>query len=448
MRRVVILAAGGAVLAVAAVGYVAYSQSRRRAATSRPGPAAKAARPPARASAPAPVPVPVSAPARRPAPAPEPVRVVRAETAAGSSPRRRGASMRRRLIVSVAGTAALAVGGTAAWTVARDGTPTPVAPVAAPAQATATAAAAAPKLVIPINFADPDVIKAGQTYYAYATNARGKNMPVASAPSLRGPWKQRRDGLPKLGAWAKTGRTWAPDVMRRKDGKFVLYYSAVNRSTGRHCLGAALASSPLGPFQPAAKPLVCDAPAGATHPGVQPEIIDAGSFSQGGRNYVLYKVGYNSHGKRSFLALQRVSTNGLSRVGKPKVILAQTNEPYTVEAPDLVYRQGKYVLFYSAGVFSKDNYQTRYAVASKLGGPYKKAAKPLMTTGGFGRKVNGPGGADALWGGAGVWNIVFHGAILPGPPPEPDPSPHPKKLTRGMYVAGLGWTKSGYPVVR
>ncbi|MFI0450829.1 glycoside hydrolase family 43 protein [Actinomadura sp. 6N118] len=346
--------------------------------------------------------------------------------------------------MSVAGAAALAVGGTAAWAVTSDEAGRAAAPVAAPAQA----AVAAPKLVIPVNFADPDVIKVGKTYYAYATNTRGKNMPVATAPSLRGPWKQRADGLPVLGAWAKAGRTWAPDVMRRKDGKFVLYYTALNRSTGRHCLGTALAPSPLGPFTPAARPLVCDPPAGATHPGVLPEIIDAGSFSQGGRNYVLYKVGYNKYGKRSFLAIQRVSSNGLSRVGKAKVILTQTNEPYTVEAPDLVYRNGKYVLFYSAGVFSKDNYQTRYAVASKLGGPYKKAAKPLMTTGGFGRKVNGPGGADALWGGAGVWSIVFHGAILPGPPPKPDPSPHPPKLTRGMYVTGLGWTKSGHPYVR
>src|SRR5690349_13650464 len=76
------------------------------------------------------------------------------------------------------------------------------------------------------DFPDPDVSKFGNTYYAYATN-QGKNLPWASAPDPDGPWTfQSTDALPTLGAWAKTGRTWAPDVSRRADGKYLLYYTA------------------------------------------------------------------------------------------------------------------------------------------------------------------------------------------------------------------------------
>ncbi|WP_194293287.1 glycoside hydrolase family 43 protein [Actinomadura macrotermitis] len=351
--------------------------------------------------------------------------------------------MSRRVVVPVA--AALVVsGGAAAWIASGDE------PAASSALSGAsTAAVPAPKLVIPVNFADPDVIKVGTTFYAYATNGHGKNMPVASASSAKGPWTiHKADALPRLGAWARTGLTWAPDVSRRKDGKYVLYYTAQHATKKLHCLGAAVAASPLGPFKPAGtKPLVCDAPKGATHPGLRGEIIDASSFVDGTRHYLLYKVGYNAYGKRSFLALQRMSADGLTRVGAAKVILAQTNEPYTVEAPDLARVGKRYVLFYSAGVFSKDNYQTRYAVASSVGGPYRKAAKPLMTTAGMHRRVNGPGGADAVFD-SGAWRIFFHGAIVPGAHPKPDPSPFPKKLVRGMYVADLRWTKGGTPYVR
>ncbi|GAA4636652.1 glycoside hydrolase family 43 protein [Actinoallomurus vinaceus] len=338
----------------------------------------------------------------------------------------------------------VAVGAATVWAATDRDAVSPAVPTAVSAQA-----AAGPKLVIPSNFPDPGVIKVGTTFYAYATNSHGKNMPVASAPSARGPWSiLAADGLPRLGKWATTGRTWAPAVTRRKDGKFLLYYAARNAALKRQCVGVAVASSPVGPFAPSgSKPLVCNAPAGAKQGKLSPEIIDAGSYEESSRRYLLYKVGYNQYHKPSFLALQRMSADGLQPVGKPKVILKQTNEPYTVEAPELVHRQGEYVLFYSAGVFSKDNYQTRYAVASSLGGPYKKAAKPLMTTAGFGRKVNGPGGADVVWD-AGTWRIFFHGAILVGPPPKPDPSPQPKNLQRGMYEADLRWSKGGLPYVQ
>ncbi|MBO2454349.1 family 43 glycosylhydrolase [Actinomadura barringtoniae] len=340
-----------------------------------------------------------------------------------------------RVAVPLAAAAVLASAGTAVAVTAGSDSKAQRTGAAGSADAATAAAAGSPKVVIGKNFADPEILKAGKTYYAYATNTGGKNLPVATAPSARGPWTLRSaDGLPKLGAWARTGKTWAPDVSRRKDGKYLLYYAAANKTLKHQCIGVAVASSPLGPFQPAAKPLVCKDP---TNAKAKAELIDPASYTEGNSRYLLYKVGYNGAKpwRPSYLVLHKVSADGQRLTKSYKVILRLKTEPYTVEAPDLVKRRGKYVLFYSAGVFSKDNYQTRYAIASKLGGPYTKGAKPMMTTAGFGGKIVGPGGADALYDG-GAWRIVFHGAASLKP------------LKRVMYEADLRWTKGGVPYVR
>ncbi|MFC4913266.1 glycoside hydrolase family 43 protein [Actinomadura gamaensis] len=350
-------------------------------------------------------------------------------------PSRRSAAVGTALAVVVAG------GGAAAWaTSSESGRPAP-----AGLSADASAAASGPKLVIPTTFADPGVLKVGRTYYAYSTNTKGRTLPVATAASMRGPWSiQPADALPKLGAWASGGLTWGPDVARRADGSYVLYYTAHSKARGTGCVGAAVAKSPLGPFSPVGTgPLVCDAPKEASWGRLRGEIIGAAAYGESGRRYLVYKVGYNGANpwKPSFLLLQKLSADGLHRVGAPRVILKQTNEPYTTEAPYLVKHGGSYVLFYSSGLYSRSKYETRYAVSSKLGGPYKKAGT-LMTTQSLRGKVNGPGSASVLRDGN-TWWIVFHGALdYPAHPTWPSKAERPNPLVRGMYVAELGWSGS------
>src|SRR5947209_6758625 len=74
------------------------------------------------------------------------------------------------------------------------------------------------------------------------------------------------DALPTLPGWvAYDGGSgsydvWAPDVSRRDDGTYLLYYTARDTS-GMQCIGAATASTPAGPFAPVGtQPLVCNAP--------------------------------------------------------------------------------------------------------------------------------------------------------------------------------------------
>ncbi|RGC69257.1 Extracellular endo-alpha-(1-_5)-L-arabinanase 1 precursor [Micromonospora sp. MW-13] len=304
--------------------------------------------------------------------------------------------------------------------------------VASPVVSTAQAASAATTpaaLVIGGDFPDPDVIKVGSTYYAYSTNNGFGNVPVATAASLGGPWTRRPDALPTLGAWADGGRTWAPDVSPRADGRYLLYYTARSRAAGRQCIGVALASSPLGPFAPVGTgPLVCNGGEGGD--------IDASSFVDGtGLRYLLYKDDGNAVGQPTSLWLQRVAADGVTLQGA-RVELLRNDRPEEagiVEAPVLTRVGARYVLFYSLGGYGGDGYQTSYATATSLTGPYTRAYRSLLTTASVDGAVRGPGGADVVRE-AGGDHLVFHGWIN-------------NYTARGMYVAALGWAGE-YPVVR
>jgi hypothetical protein len=293
----------------------------------------------------------------------------------------------------------------------------------------AAAATTPPALVMGSNFPDPDVVRFGGTYYAYSTNGGDGNVPVATATSLTGPWTRRPDALPALGAWASAGLTWAPDVSQRADGRYLLYYTARDRSVGRQCIGAALASSPLGPFTPLGTgPLICN--------GAEGGDIDAASFVDStGLRYLLYKDDGNAIGQPTSLWLQPVAPDGVTLQGA-RVELLRNDRPEeagVIEAPVLTKVGARYVLFYSLGSYTGDGYQTSYATSTSLTGPYTKAYRSLMTTSSLDGAVRGPGGADVVREPTGD-HIVFHGWIN-------------NYTARGMYVAALGWAGE-YPVVR
>jgi arabinan endo-1,5-alpha-L-arabinosidase len=295
--------------------------------------------------------------------------------------------------------------------------------------ASAMAATTAPALVIASDFPDPDIVKFGSTYYAYSTNNGNGNVPVATAASLTGPWTRRPDAMPVLGAWANGGLTWAPDVSQRADGRYVLYYTARSRAVGRQCLGAAIASSPLGPFvSVGSNPLVCNGGEGGD--------IDAASFvDTTGLRYLLYKDDGNAIGQPTSLWLQRVAADGVTLQGARVELLRNSlpEEAGIIEAPVLTKVGARYVLFYSLGGYGGDGYQTSYATSTSLTGPYTKSYRSLLTTASFDGAVRGPGGADVIRE-AGGDHLVFHGWIN-------------NYSARGMYVAALGWAGE-YPVVR
>lgn len=281
--------------------------------------------------------------------------------------------------------------------------------------------------VINRNFPDPDVFTEDDTYYAYATNTGGYHVQLATASDPAGPWQQRPDVLPKLPPWIGPSESgslniWAPDVSARDDGTYLLYYTANHAPSGRQCIGAAVADSPLGPFEPTSpEPLIC-APA-------QGDVIDPASFvDDDGKRYLLYK---DSRGARarsgpSTIHLRPVAADGLTPAGADVSLLSadRPEENGVVEAPTLVRRPEGYVLFYSGNTFDSGDYFTNYATAPSPTGPFTKAPGTLLSKEALGGSVRNPGGQDVFDDGG---RIAFHGD-LPAPPGD-----------RGLHVGGLSW---------
>lgn len=301
------------------------------------------------------------------------------------------------------------------------------------ASATAHAAAVDPVSIL-ADFADPEVLSVGATYYAYSTNqgAYG-NVPTAKSARVDGGWTRVGDALPQLPSWAKPGRTWAPGVAQVASNRYVLYFTAWHRVSGRQCIGAATATKPTGPFVPTSQntPLVC--------PLSQGGAIDASTFRDSdGRFYLLYKNDGNAVRVPSRLYLQQLNAAGTGLLGTPTALLSNTlpMEEGVVEAPLLVKRGGRYVLFYSGGSYAYkpiSTYFTGYATATTLRGPYTKAYRPLATTQSVDRSVNGPGGQAVITTPSGDY-LAIHGW-------------RGTDNQRNTYVAALGFV-NGYPVMR
>jgi arabinan endo-1,5-alpha-L-arabinosidase len=283
--------------------------------------------------------------------------------------------------------------------------------------------------VISQDFPDPDVLKVGATYYAYATNFGSQNIQAAKSDDLVS-WQILSDALPFLPDWAVPGYTWAPEVTQAADG-LVMYFTARHAASGKQCIGAATSATPEGPFQPAGdQPLICQLDQGGS--------IDASSFvDEDGARYVLWKNDGNCCGQDTWLHIQPVSPDGLALADQPTQLVKQDQlwEGSLVEAPTLWKQGGTYYLFYSANSYAGADYAVGYAVADTILGPYQKAGEPLLVTSTAHGAILGPGGQDIVVDKDGETWIVYH-------------SWEPRSITyRQMNLDELAW-EGDRPVVK
>ena len=253
----------------------------------------------------------------------------------------------------------------------------------------------------------------GDTYHAYSTNDAEANVPTLRSDDLVG-WKEGEDAMPDLAPWVTPGETWAPEVLRRKEG-YVLYYTAAATDEGRQCLGHAVSDSPEGPFVDRdGRPFVCQAERGGS--------IDASPFTDGdGALYLLWKNDGNAVGRDTHIYAQRMSPDGLRLLEKPVRLLEQGAawEGELVEAPVMWRRDGEYFLFYSANAYYNRTYAVGYARCEGPLGPCEKAqANPILETG---EGAVGPGHVAVVEDGAGETWVAYHawppdavGSVYPG----------------------------------
>ncbi|WP_424952614.1 glycoside hydrolase family 43 protein [Deinococcus sp.] len=271
---------------------------------------------------------------------------------------------------------------------------------ATPAAAPPASAATFRNPVISSDFADPDIIRVGRTYYAYSTNVGGSDVPVYTSGDLTH-WKALGDALPVLPPWASGGNTWAPGVLAVSGG-YRLYFTARHTASGRQCIGVAASKTPQGPFVSASPtPLVCQLDEGGS--------IDAQGFTDAdGKQYLYWKSDGNCCNLLTGLWVQPLSQDGLKLTGKPRDLLYNGAlwEGNLIEAPTVYRHAGKYYLFYSAAAWDSDTYAVGYAVGASPLGPFKKAAtNPLLFSGG---EVAGPGGQGVIADGRGNTWMYYH----------------------------------------
>ncbi|KXT00806.1 hypothetical protein AC578_2925 [Pseudocercospora eumusae] len=318
------------------------------------------------------------------------------------------------------------------------------------------------RLAIEGNFPDPALYYENGTWYAVATNnaAGVLSLPGANATMNTVAFGQANvqmatskdfvnwtlvdlahQPLPETGAWAQRrakhpanepnplSSTWAPALIKRNDGRYVMYYAATwtgeypyERINGQwthpqpHCVGAAVSHgfNPAGPYDPLAEPLACPIKEGGA---IDPEAIR----DIDGSLWVTWKVDGNNIGPggscgNTFtpqaptpIMIQKMEPDGVTPVKNTLAQILDRTEADgpLVEAPALVRtHQGKYFLFFSSGCTRSPTYSVNYAVANNITGPYVRANETLLKTGTFG--LEAPGSVGIAADGAGGYRMAFH----------------------------------------
>ena len=273
------------------------------------------------------------------------------------------------------------------------------------------------------DFPDPDLLRVGTSYYAYATNTAAANVQLATSHDLTTWTVSDVDALPRLPSWALPGKTWAPDVSELSPGRYVMYFVAANAQPSLQCIGVATATAPEGPFVP-------DGEAALLCPPDEGGAIDPSTFTDSdGARYLVWKNDGNCCGLDTWLQMAPLSRDGLTLAGPAKKLIkaGAAWEGALVEAPVLVWHGSKYVLFYSANNYSGASYAIGYATASTVAGPYRKHGPALLSTASSGGRLLGPGGQDLVSAPGGGDRLVFH-------------SWDPAGVYRGMNVLPLEWS--------
>lgn len=252
--------------------------------------------------------------------------------------------------------------------------------------------------------------------------------PIYESSDLVG-WTQKGHIFPsgKRPAWA-TGDFWAPEI-HRVGGRYVAYFSARN-TDGMLSIGAASATSRLGPYTDIGHPLVHDPAMG---------LIDASEITAtDGTPYVIWKEDGNAVGKSTPIHAQKLSADGLSLVGAPSTLMVNDLgwEGGLVEGPWMIAHGGKYFLFYSANAYYDGRYAVGVASAPSPTGPFTKHGAPILVTGGA---WVGPGHCSVVDAPDGDTFMVYH-AWKSGCVNAPG-------CGREVLVDFIAWGADGWPSV-
>jgi hypothetical protein len=267
--------------------------------------------------------------------------------------------------------------------------------------------------VLAQDFPDPFVLRQGATYFAFATNAGTSNIQVASSTDLAR-WTVLPDALPHLPAWAVAGLTWAPAILQRGPGSFMMYYTARDAASGFQCVSSAAASSAAGPYvDSSASAFVCQVSGAQSLCGS----IDPSPYvDTDGTPYLVWKSDENAaacaNPPRLWSAQLSADGTALAGPATQLLIVDQSWQQGVIEGPAMTMVGGIYYLLYSANNYQSAAYAMGYATCLSPTGPCQNISTngPAISSAG---SALGPGGGSFFDDALGAHWLVYHGWTAP-----------------------------------
>jgi len=248
--------------------------------------------------------------------------------------------------------------------------------------------------VLPGDYPDPSVIRAGREYWATATTSQWAPVfPLLRSTDLV-TWQHAGSVFDAPPAWS-AGSYWAPEIVADR-GRVFVYYTA-RRKGGPLCVAVADAPAPGGPYTDRG-PLVCQ---------------DAGSIDgaavtdEKGQRYLVWKEDGNSRKQPTPLWAQPLTADGRRLTGEAREIFRNEApwEAHLVEGQYLLRRGEWFYMFYSADACCgrRCSYKLGVARARALLGPWERhPGNPILAGNddwrcpGHGTIVDTPGGRTYL----------------------------------------------------
>lgn len=221
--------------------------------------------------------------------------------------------------------------------------------------------------VIPGDFADPSIIRNGNTYFATGTSSEwAPHYPIYQSGDMLN-WKQVGYVFRTTPAWASAS-FWAPELLYR-NGIYYLYYVARRKADGISCIGVATSKDPLKGF---------------TDHGILvdfgKEAIDPFVIEDDDKLYITWKA-YGLDQRPIEILASRLSDDGLKLEGEPFMLLRDDNKK-GLEGQCIVKHNGYFYIFYSLGncCGRECSYEVDVARAEKIEGPYIKSShNPMLS---------------------------------------------------------------------
>lgn len=258
--------------------------------------------------------------------------------------------------------------------------------------------------LLPGYFADPSIVRDGDTWYIFATIDPWGDDRLGRWSSTNGrDWTFSTPEWPtKHAATSPTSgdaKVWAPSVVKAHDGRWFMYVSVGSE------VWVGTAPSPAGPWRDAngGKPLIARDFAPAYH------MIDAEAFvDDDGQAYLYWGSGLNWVNGHCFVV--KLKPDMVTFDGGPRDV----TPAHYFEAPFMMKANGRYLLTYSDGNTTKDTYKVRYAIGATPFGPFTEAPNsPVLQTDAQ-HDIVSPG-HHAVFRSGGQSYILYHRQALPWP---------------------------------